>query len=269
MEEAGRMIVENRWSWGRQITLAIVLFLLFNLMSFLFYNATFIDQAIADTIFALLALGLTVWALKSTKVFIHRLTLNRPLLIWGLVCLVALGIVFAFADVPQHIIMVFQTNHLLVNTLIALAAAIFEESICRGLFLSAFLAHAQYNGRSYKLTRSAIYSSVLFGIFHLVNLFGGNPGAVFQQIFWAFVLGVFLSALRLTTNSLVWPMLIHFLLDWFPSAATQLDIKESSWALILIIFGFLLVVSLVYLVQLDRALQSQSASHGKMTSPAH
>lgn len=253
------MIIENRWSWGRQITIAIVLFLGFSMMSMLFYNGTFLEQAVADMVYALLSFAIMLWALKSTKVFVHRLALTKPMIIWGIISLVTLGIVFGFGGVPQHVIMVLQAKHLLVNTLVALSAAIFEESINRGFFLSGFLAYAQYNSRSYKLTRSAIYSSILFGTFHLVNLLGGNSSAVFQQVFWAFVIGVFLAALRFTTNTLFWGMLIHFLLDWFPSASTKFDIQQSNWGIILAVFTPLLVASVIYLVKADQVYQKLPA----------
>ncbi|WP_035179258.1 CPBP family intramembrane glutamic endopeptidase [Lentilactobacillus farraginis] len=255
------MIIENRWSWGRQITLAIGLFLVFNALSMYLYNAALLDYTIAEFGFALLSFAITFWALKSTKVFTRRLSMTRPLIIWGLIALVMLVIVFIFAQVPQHIVMVFQAKHFLVNTLIALSAAIFEESICRGLFLSAFLVHAEYNSRTYKMTRSAVYSSFLFGVFHLVNLMGNNPAAVFEQIFWAFVLGVFFSALRFTTNSLWWGILLHFLLDWFPSAGLKSGITATSWGIILAVFAPLLVASIIYLVKADQAYESRVA-HG-------
>lgn len=80
--------------------------------------------------------------------------------------------------------------------MIAVAAPILEETLFRGIILRALL-------KKYNPWKSIIYSAIAFGIFHL------NP----WQFLYATVVGLYLGYIYWKTNSLFYPILIHFMLN--------------------------------------------------------
>lgn len=97
--------------------------------------------------------------------------------------------------------------------LIALSTGFYEEILCRGLILSACL-------KKWGKTRKGIYlsvllASVIFGLFHLINLVMGRGTLleVITQIIYATFFGVFFAACFLRLGS-IWPAIItHTLFD--------------------------------------------------------
>lgn len=90
--------------------------------------------------------------------------------------------------------------------------SIFEEVVFRGIVLTAFL-------NRYSEHKSIIFSSIGFGLMHLLNLVGGyEPLWVFGQIGWAFILGLFYGYLFVRTRSLLPPMIFHYLANVFISS---------------------------------------------------
>ncbi|WP_420864796.1 CPBP family intramembrane glutamic endopeptidase [Ligilactobacillus acidipiscis] len=158
-------------------------------------------------------------------------------------------------NVPKNILQVVYSHYFLISTIGALASAILEESVTRGLFLSGFINLGMYEGSSYKLTKAAVYSSFLFGILHIFNLVGGNPQAVFQQILYTFSLGTFLVILRITTNGLGLPILLHFLFDLVP-LKNSTNVESNNRGVMLLIFTPILILSIFYLIGVDRQLSN-------------
>ncbi len=156
----------------------------------------------------------------SWKVFQKRVRITAPLKLWTWVLVVAF-VIFAFAaQWPAMFAVTLHSKAILATTLIALGTGIFEESLFRGTFFSVFMANMQYRSRSYQLTRSAIYSSIIFGLIHITNVIGGNLQAVLQQVVYAMAFGLFLCVIRVMTNTLLWVIIIHAVADWAPATAT-------------------------------------------------
>lgn len=250
-------ILVNRWSWGRLIYWGIILFLIFFFLSLFFYDTSIIFKTLVDLLLALISLLITFWALRTFKLFSKKITENKQLKFWRTAVL--LGIIFLLLaeHVPANIIQVFQNKFFLLDTLIALAAAIFEESVCRGLLFSGFLGHEIYESSNFRLTKAALYSSLLFALFHLVNLIGGDSSAVFEQIGYTFAGGILFAALRVMTNRLFWVILVHFMIDWGPWVGFSQT--SSNWFSLILVFGPLLVISLGYLISVDKLLIKQTA----------
>ncbi len=80
-----------------------------------------------------------------------------------------------------------------------------EEGLMRGIVLRAL--------KPTGTTRSVIISSLLFGLMHIGNLLYRNPAIVFAQMIGAFVHGIGLSAIRLRTNTIWFPVVLHGLHD--------------------------------------------------------
>ncbi len=80
-----------------------------------------------------------------------------------------------------------------------------EEGLMRGIVLRVL--------KPTGTTRSVVISSLLFGLIHIGNLLYRNPIIVFAQMIGAFVHGIGLSAIRLRTNTIWFPVILHGLHD--------------------------------------------------------
>lgn len=109
-----------------------------------------------------------------------------------------------------------------------------EEGLMRGIVLRVL--------KPTGTTRSVVISSLLFGLMHIGNLLYRNPFIVFAQMIGAFVHGVGLSAIRLRTNSIWFPVILHGLHDLalkytnFP--AIPLDVVQVT---LLMLYGIYLL----------------------------
>ena len=256
------MIIENRWPWGKQLSLGIILMIFYIILGFFVYGSQLLTTAIFIFGYSVISAGLVYWSLGSWKVFQKRVRVTAPLKLWTWVLAGAFVILAFAAQWPAMFAVTLHSKAMLATTLIAVGTGIFEESLFRGTFFSVFMANMQYRSRSYQLTRSAIYSSIIFGLIHLTNVIGGNLQAVLQQVVYAMAFGLFLCVIRVMTNTLLWVIIIHTVADWAPATATGSGPTEvSSWWLIVGVFGLLMLVSLVYLVKVDRLLE-RSANLG-------
>jgi membrane protease YdiL (CAAX protease family) len=80
-----------------------------------------------------------------------------------------------------------------------------EEGLMRGIVLRVL--------KPTGTTRSVLISSLFFGLIHIGNLLYRNPMIVFAQMIGAFVHGIGLSAIRLRTNTIWFPVILHALHD--------------------------------------------------------
>jgi membrane protease YdiL (CAAX protease family) len=109
-----------------------------------------------------------------------------------------------------------------------------EEGLMRGIVLRV-LKPAGVN-------RSVFISALLFGLMHIGNLLYRNPAIVFAQMLGAFVHGIGLGAIRLRTNTIWFPVILHGLHDLalkytnFP--AIPLDVVQVT---LLMIYGIYLL----------------------------
>jgi membrane protease YdiL (CAAX protease family) len=81
----------------------------------------------------------------------------------------------------------------------------FEEVGFRGIVLTVFLSR-------YSERKSIIFSSVGFGLMHLLNLVMGRELVwVLGQVVWAFTIGLFYGYVFIRTRSLLPSMIVHYL----------------------------------------------------------
>ena len=88
----------------------------------------------------------------------------------------------------------------------ALYVGIVEELIVRGYIFSAF----EIKFDEYK---AIIFSSIVFGLFHLINLTQNPVMTVLLQVIYTTMFGIGFSILRVRTKSLLMPILIHSFID--------------------------------------------------------
>jgi membrane protease YdiL (CAAX protease family) len=90
-------------------------------------------------------------------------------------------------------------------TLLVSIPSAFEEVAFRGIVLTVFLS-------KYSERKSIIFSSVGFGLMHLLNLaFGRELVWVMGQVVWTSTIGLFYGYVFLRTRSLLPSMIVHYL----------------------------------------------------------
>lgn len=183
-----------------------------------------------------------------------RIGFQRPIRIWlGLIVIffasllvLKLNIIFAAG---------LKLGQLFNIALIAISAGVYEEVLCRGLLFSYFLG--VFRSKKHVLLWTAVASSLIFGLLHLSHLFyGQSVQTTLQQVFYAFVIGLAFSAIRISTNGIWVGMIIHSLIDFDPLINLQTQ-GNGNWLGYLIIFTPLLIISLLYLVKVNRLLSHQ------------
>ena len=91
-----------------------------------------------------------------------------------------------------------------------LAVGAFEEIVFRGLALPLFTRF--FKGR-FRLFFAAAADSALFALCHLVNLLNGNPGAVFMQVGYSFLVGGMCALVYLLCPNILLCAALHALFD--------------------------------------------------------
>jgi membrane protease YdiL (CAAX protease family) len=92
--------------------------------------------------------------------------------------------------------------------LIALPSTL-EEFVFRGVILTMFL-------NKYSSTKAIVFSSISFGVIHLLNLSGDKELIwVLGQVIWSTIIGLFYGYLFVKTRSLLPVVLVHYLGNLF------------------------------------------------------
>lgn len=121
------------------------------------------------------------------------------------------------------------------SLLVSLPSA-FEEVAFRGIILTVFL------GR-YSERRSIIFSSLGFGLMHVLNLVMGRELVwVMGQVVWASSIGLFYGYVFVRTRSLLPPMIVHYLgnvtIGWLTAyLQSQASIETQALYGVILSFG--------------------------------
>ncbi|MCE7996733.1 MAG: CPBP family intramembrane metalloprotease [Roseivirga sp.] len=169
-----------------------------------------------------------------------------------------LGSLQVYMDAGAWLLSLFIVNTLLV--------ALIEELTFRGLILPLIM-----KGRRRKksvLFVSVCLASGIFGLLHYVNLFKepDNFWGITSQVLFAFSIGVFLGGLLLRTRHILFPVFIHFFVNFSfgngklkeqveevvdtESAANELDLGSL---ITLAFFAFMIVGAWYMIRKVDRA----------------
>ncbi len=89
-----------------------------------------------------------------------------------------------------------------------LMVGLFEETFFRGVVFIGFLNKRR--DTVLKRFLAIVFSSAVFGVVHLVNIFlGASPGAVFLQIGYSFLIGAMCSVVLMKTSNLWLCVALH------------------------------------------------------------
>ncbi len=98
-------------------------------------------------------------------------------------------------------------TEIVLYAVLCLGVGFFEEMAFRGCIFTILL---QRRGkRQIDVFISIVLSSVIFGLVHLVNLFGGNVGAVILQVGYSFLIGGMCSVILVKTQNIWYCVVLH------------------------------------------------------------
>lgn len=150
----------------------------------------------------------------------------------------------------------------------SLMIGLYEEIVFRGLLLGIFLE--KWGNNKKQLVCSVLLSSILFGLFHLFNLFSGvTLTSILYQIYYTIVIAIAFSALLIRTNgNLLLCALIHGFYDMasgFGDFADKLPVSNAESQSGIQIFsyisgGALFIPLLVYALFLLRKVNTGKTS---------
>ena len=116
--------------------------------------------------------------------------------LWFIVDIIAIFTAFFFHDPVEGMLESFKDLPLILMILsLGVKPAIFEELVMRGIVLSEY--------KDVPIAKAALVNGFIFGAFHLN----------FQQFFYAFTLGIVLAYLAYYTESILAPILSHFVFN--------------------------------------------------------
>lgn len=180
------------------------------------FSINLVKGALSTNIYySILGLILSIIAIlfiQKNRLFNKKLVLDKlnKVLTYLVLVYLILTIIIVQVNKDTSAILTFNFSVILTSAILAFTTALFEETLMRGLLFESLLGYFKKNKYFY----SALYSSLIFGLAHLWNLRVENPTAVLQQVFFATVMGILLSIIRIRFNGLQIPILIHFFIDF-------------------------------------------------------
>ena len=129
-------------------------------------------------------------------------------------------------------------NTIFIILMTTLLIGVIEELVFRGIILSALIERGRIT--------ALLMSSVIFGLFHLLNLvYGADPIDTLVQVIFAFGFGLIMASVRYETDLLLPQILVHALWDFiFKISNTDfqptLDTIHSISLVLIIVFGLFL-----------------------------
>lgn len=91
------------------------------------------------------------------------------------------------------------------------SVGLFEEVVIRAILVGHMMHHWKNDPR--RISKTVIWSSVIFGVLHIGNFFS-NPLGTVMQIFYATGLGLLFAAAYIRTRNLWCCILIHSIIDF-------------------------------------------------------
>ncbi len=183
----------------------------------------------------LVGLGLFIVFRKMFKLgrFLNNLWIVLPALLfpaWNIFYYMSSGIAFG------------GVNFWIEGAITAIAPAIFEEVIFRGIFIY----NLRENGKND--LQCLFISSIMFSLVHLTNLAGQDLAIVLLQTGYALAIGMLLAAIYLKNGSLLQVLTVHFLIDISDKVFVSKPTSASfiHWT----IFVSLIIAAIVYAVRL-------------------
>lgn len=129
--------------------------------------------------------------------------------------------------------------------LITTIPSMLEEVGFRGIVLTVFLD-------KYPKNKSIIFSSIGFGLMHMMNLLNGRELVwVLGQVIWASIIGLFYGYVFVRTKSLLPSMIVHYFSNLFVGSLAgymQSRATPTIWSLYGVLFSFGVIPTVLMLI---------------------
>ena len=172
-----------------------------------------IIQAVARLVLSVI-LWISINSLFSIKIKIKKAGFIKGFLWYGFILIIAILFQFASNYQPPEKNFLVALPMIVYFFIVTLVIGIYEELLCRGLLFHSF---RNYFGDTNKgIYLSAIFSSLVFGIMHLVNLIW-SPSLVISttcQVIYATFVGFLFCVIYYRSKNLVACMLLHGIFDF-------------------------------------------------------
>lgn len=226
----------------KKIILSIIIYISYLIVSYFSSMITGIIGTLIPFIF-IVFIAFIIYRYVKTLKLLKQSILFKNIISTSLFILFLIVFLIIVVHPINNIKGVFNTSpgNILKCFIIALTAGIFEEFLVRILIFDGF--SQLFNNKKYNLLLASIYSSILFGIFHLSNLSFQSMDITLQQVFYAMALGLVFCFIRLKTNGILICILLHSLIDFQPNIADSGT--ASSWSSLLIIFIPVILISIL------------------------
>lgn len=227
---------------AKKIILSIIIYISYLIVSYFSSMITGIIGTLIPFIF-IVFIAFIIYRYVKTLKLLKQSILFKNIISTSLFILFLIVFLIIVVHPINNIKGVFNTSpgNILKCFIIALTAGIFEEFLVRILIFDGF--SQLFNNKKYNLLLASIYSSILFGIFHLSNLSFQSMDITLQQVFYAMALGLVFCFIRLKTNGILICILLHGLIDFQPNIADSGT--ASSWSSLLIIFIPVILISIL------------------------
>lgn len=138
--------------------------------------------------------------------------------------------------------------------LFGIAPGLSEEILIRGVNIPNWMR--LHGDRPKRIPVVVIFTSFIFAAAHLMNLLAGaGVGMTLLQVGYAFGIGAVFAAAVLRTGSLVWPVIMHSLIDFtaflhrdiFDNAGVLAEEKLAfDWSLIILLLETAVLITLAF-----------------------
>lgn len=212
------------------------------------FLAAGIIQAVARLVLSVI-LWISINRLFNIKIKIKKAGFLKGFLWYGLILIIAILFQFASNYQPPEKNFPEALPLVIYFFIVTLAIGIYEELLCRGLLFNSF---KNYFGDTKKgIYLSAILSSLVFGIMHLVNLIW-SPSLIISticQVIYSTFVGFLFCVIYYRSQNLISCMLLHGIFDftayfWFTFSdslfqqtlnSNSIDISIGNGALLILL----------------------------------
>lgn len=192
---------------------AVVAFVVLQLVDLQFVQDNQINVLATDVLQRVIVCAVVV-AVCCTPAFVGEVgfccqNLGKQLLCL-LPCLAVAVANFPFSALANGTATVDKTQYVWLFLIQCALIGVIEELFFRGIVVSIV---------KQRLSQSTVFVQVLlngaiFALWHLVNLlFGASFGATMLQVGYSFLIGAMLCVLKISTNNVLWCVLVHALFD--------------------------------------------------------
>ncbi|HPG42719.1 MAG TPA: CPBP family intramembrane metalloprotease [Acholeplasmataceae bacterium] len=147
-----------------------------------------------------------------------------------------------------------------------LSIGFFEEILFRGILL--FVLLDIFSNRKYGVLLAIVFSSLIFGSLHILNVFeGASMNVIIEQIGYSFLMGMLWAVMYLKTKNVWLVMLLHATYNFFGQVMFELGTVNNRFDTVTVVITIILAIGVaVYSVLLLKGMkQDQSVnSHGIM-----